>query len=277
MKLNAKAGRTLARSIAEARTLAAQARACARGPGARAKLAATRRLEELADRCQRVATQIQQRSQARSSPTGWCRWPTRRSPDPQGQARHAHPVRLCRPAGRGHRQHWPRRPRLSAAGGQCARQPGREPPAGPDRRRAGPPGASTTRGRPGRRLRARPDPAGAGRARTRQDVHRRAGRAGLPAHPPAAGPLPHWLRRAHQPLKRGYGLQRSRLRATRDSGSGPAGRSWPTTWTPRHPDRLTQAITTGGPPPATTHSDPTASRPPVSPGQVTRSASSARS
>jgi transposase, IS5 family len=62
MKLNAQAGRTLARSIGEARTLAAQARASARGRGAQAKLYAARRLEELADRCQRIATQIRQRS-----------------------------------------------------------------------------------------------------------------------------------------------------------------------------------------------------------------------
>jgi outer membrane protein assembly factor BamB len=40
MKLNAKAGRTLARSIGEARALAAQARASARGRGAQTKLAA---------------------------------------------------------------------------------------------------------------------------------------------------------------------------------------------------------------------------------------------
>jgi transposase, IS5 family len=62
MKLNAQAGRTLARSIGEARMLAAQARASARGRGAQAKLHAARRLEELADRCQRIATQIRQRS-----------------------------------------------------------------------------------------------------------------------------------------------------------------------------------------------------------------------
>jgi IS5 family transposase len=61
LALNAKAGRALARSIREARALAAQARGSARGRGAQAKLRATRHLEELADRCQRVATQIQQR------------------------------------------------------------------------------------------------------------------------------------------------------------------------------------------------------------------------
>jgi IS5 family transposase len=62
MKLNAPAGRTLARSIGEARALAGQARASARGRGAQTKLAVARQLEELADRCQRIATQIRQRS-----------------------------------------------------------------------------------------------------------------------------------------------------------------------------------------------------------------------
>jgi transposase, IS5 family len=60
--LNARAGRALARSVREARRLTEQARAAARGRGARAKLRAARRLEELADRCQRVVTQIQQRA-----------------------------------------------------------------------------------------------------------------------------------------------------------------------------------------------------------------------
>jgi IS5 family transposase len=59
--LNAKAGRAMARSIREARRLAAQARAAARGRGAQAKLRAARQLDALADRCRRVATQIEQR------------------------------------------------------------------------------------------------------------------------------------------------------------------------------------------------------------------------
>jgi IS5 family transposase len=61
LALNAKAGRAMARSVREARALAAQARAKARGRGAQAKLRAARQLDELADRCQRVATQIEQR------------------------------------------------------------------------------------------------------------------------------------------------------------------------------------------------------------------------
>jgi IS5 family transposase len=62
LALNARAGRALARSIQEARALAAQARAAARGRGARAKLRAAGQLDDLADRCQRIVTQIQQRS-----------------------------------------------------------------------------------------------------------------------------------------------------------------------------------------------------------------------
>jgi transposase, IS5 family len=62
LALNAKAGQAMAGSVREARALAAQARAAARGRGARAKLRAAQQLEELADRCQRVVTQIQQRS-----------------------------------------------------------------------------------------------------------------------------------------------------------------------------------------------------------------------
>jgi transposase, IS5 family len=62
MELNAKAGRVLARSAGEAHALAARARAAARGRRARVKLRAAQRLEELADRCQRIAAQIQQRS-----------------------------------------------------------------------------------------------------------------------------------------------------------------------------------------------------------------------
>jgi IS5 family transposase len=62
MKLNAKAGRVLARSVHQARALAAQARAAAHGRGAQAKLQAARQLEVLTDRCQRIVTQIQQRT-----------------------------------------------------------------------------------------------------------------------------------------------------------------------------------------------------------------------
>ena len=130
LELNAKAGQAMAGSVREARTLAAQARAAARGRGARAKLRAAQQLEELADRCQRVVTQIQQRSRGEkitdrlvSLSRPGC------PPDPQGQARQAQRVRLCGAGRRGHRQHRSRRPRLCPAGGQRTGQPGREPPA----------------------------------------------------------------------------------------------------------------------------------------------------
>jgi transposase, IS5 family len=58
---NAKAGRAMKRSIREARRLAAQARTAARGRGAKAKLQAARKLDQLASDCERVAAQIEQR------------------------------------------------------------------------------------------------------------------------------------------------------------------------------------------------------------------------
>jgi IS5 family transposase len=61
LRLTAKTGELLERSIAETRRLAAIARRRARGRGAKAKLKAAARLEELADRCEKVASQIKQR------------------------------------------------------------------------------------------------------------------------------------------------------------------------------------------------------------------------
>ena len=61
LKLTGEAGGLLEKSIREARTLAAVARRRARGRGAQAKLRAAARLEELADRCERVAQQIAKR------------------------------------------------------------------------------------------------------------------------------------------------------------------------------------------------------------------------
>ena len=61
LKLTQETGELLERSVTEARRLAAAAKSKARGRGARAKLAAARQLEELADRCEKVARQIRQR------------------------------------------------------------------------------------------------------------------------------------------------------------------------------------------------------------------------
>ena len=61
LKLTQKTGELLERSVKEARRLAHVARVKARGRGARAKLKAAVALEEMADRCERVAQQIRQR------------------------------------------------------------------------------------------------------------------------------------------------------------------------------------------------------------------------
>ena len=61
LTLTKQTGELLERSVKEARRLAAAARRRARGRGARAKLTAARQLEELADRCEKVARQIRQR------------------------------------------------------------------------------------------------------------------------------------------------------------------------------------------------------------------------
>jgi transposase, IS5 family len=62
LALTEQTGELLARSVKEARRLATRARATARGRGARAKLLAAARLEELAERCERVAAQIKRRA-----------------------------------------------------------------------------------------------------------------------------------------------------------------------------------------------------------------------
>jgi transposase, IS5 family len=61
LKLTEETGEMLERSIREARRLAQVARRKARGRGARAKLKAAAALEQMADRCEKVARQIKQR------------------------------------------------------------------------------------------------------------------------------------------------------------------------------------------------------------------------
>jgi IS5 family transposase len=61
LTLTKETGELLERSVKEARRLAAAARRRTRGRGARVKLTAARRLEELADRSEKVARQIRQR------------------------------------------------------------------------------------------------------------------------------------------------------------------------------------------------------------------------
>jgi IS5 family transposase len=61
LKLTARTGVLLEQSIAETRRLVVIARRRARGRGARAKLKAAAQLEEFADRCEKVVSQIKQR------------------------------------------------------------------------------------------------------------------------------------------------------------------------------------------------------------------------
>jgi transposase, IS5 family len=61
LALTGETGTLLKRSINEARKLAASARRRARGRGARTKLAAAQKLQELADRCEKVTDQITKR------------------------------------------------------------------------------------------------------------------------------------------------------------------------------------------------------------------------
>jgi IS5 family transposase len=61
LRLTGEAGELVERSVRETRRVAEQLRGRARGRGAQAKLAAARRLEELADRAAKIARQIRQR------------------------------------------------------------------------------------------------------------------------------------------------------------------------------------------------------------------------
>jgi transposase, IS5 family len=61
LRLTAQTGELLERSVKEARGMAAAARRRARGRGAKAKLKAAGKLEQLADRCEKVVRQITQR------------------------------------------------------------------------------------------------------------------------------------------------------------------------------------------------------------------------
>ena len=61
LKLTEQTGELLERSVKEARRLAKIARGTARGRGAKAKLRAAAKLEEMADRCEKVAGQIRKR------------------------------------------------------------------------------------------------------------------------------------------------------------------------------------------------------------------------
>ena len=233
MKLNAKAGRTLARSVGEARALATQARACARGRGARAKLHAARRLEELADACQRICFQIRQRSQGEKIAD---RLVSLADPD-------ARPIRkgkLGKPNEFGYVSQLAEVTANTRRGAGGYLLPAASAPGNPGENRLLPQTAAELDhlgcdharspwtaglcpGRPPRRW-PRSHPPG----RLSQGVPSRA--PGVPAGGwPATAPA---ARAASATSSGAMGWGAAASGVTKASGSGLAGRSWPTTWTP---------------------------------------------
>ncbi len=85
LNLTEQAGRLLSHSIREARQLAVAARRCARGRGARAKLAAIERLEQMTDRASASPGRSSSASPANRSRIGWSRCSTR-TPDRSARA-----------------------------------------------------------------------------------------------------------------------------------------------------------------------------------------------
>jgi transposase, IS5 family len=233
LALNAKAGQAMARSVREARALARQARAAARGRGARAKLRAAWRLEELADRCQRVATQIQQRSRGQRISN---RLVSLSDPD-------ARPIRkgkLGKPNEFGYVVQVAEVTANTRRGARGFVLPAATAPGNPGENRLLAQTAAEL-DRLGLRPREvaldgglcparpqRPSPGWRRRAPSSRGVPSRARGApagGWPATAPAA-------RAASATSSAAMGCDAAACGATRASGSGPAGRSWPTTWTP---------------------------------------------
>ena len=261
LALTEQTGELLERSVTEARKLAAVARRRAVGRGAATKRRAAARLEELADLCEKVATQIRQRVAGEPITD---RLVSIADPD-------ARPIRkgkLGKPNEFGYvsqicevTEHTRRgarglivpastrlgnpgedtllpdtiselnrlgiRPREIALDGGF--QPGPDPP-------------STPRTRPG----------------ARAGVHRRPPTTRQPTHPTTIAALPNRGRRPDQPPQ-------TRLRdephpaskATKAARSGRDGRSWPTTLT-RSPSELDETLNPARSTRATTHYEPAA-------------------
>ena len=91
LKLTGETGELLERSIQEARRLAAIARRRARGRGAHAKVKAAAALEEMADRCEKVARQIRQRVAGKPIKDRMCRF-TIRTPGRSARGSSASPT-----------------------------------------------------------------------------------------------------------------------------------------------------------------------------------------
>ena len=212
LKLTAKTGELLDASIAETRRLVVIARRRARGRGANAKLKAAAQLEQLADRCEKVAAQIKQRVAGEPIKD---RLVSIADPD-------ARPIRkgkLGKPnefgyvgqlRGDGEHQAW--RAWADRAGGDRDREPGRGHAPARHRRRAQAARDLAARGRARWRLQRRSDQRGLRRPRAgavfisgrQQPGSRRTQRRLRKYRTGAEGRVSH--------LKRGYGMDRSRLK-----------------------------------------------------------------
>jgi hypothetical protein len=262
LRLTGEAGALVERSVREARRLAEHLRARARGRGAQRKLAAARRLEELAERAGTVARQIRQRLAGEKITN---RLVSMTDPDarpiPQGQAAPADRVRLRRPARRAVREHPPRRARPDRPRGQPDRLAQRARPAAQHGRRAGPPEPAPARDRAGRRL--LPDRRRRGPARCPTGLHRRAPVGRIATHGSPAGPLPRRDRGTHQPSQAPLRPtpitpqrppRRPHLDSLGDPGLQPRHA--------RHPSRLTASPAFGTTRPNTIRNTRTAASPP---------------
>jgi IS5 family transposase len=180
LALTEQTGELLAWSVGEARKLAAAARRNARGRGAKAKLRAAGRLEELADRCEKVSRQIKQRVAglpikdrivSLSDPDA--------RPIRKGEVGQAERVWVRGADRGGHRAHPPWRARADPPRADEDRQPRRGHAAARHDRGTRSARDPAEGDRVGRRVQRRPDPPGP----RRPGVHRRPPATRLPTHP----------------------------------------------------------------------------------------------
>jgi IS5 family transposase len=195
LELTKQTGELLERSIKDARRLAQAARRRARGRGAKTKLKAARRLEELTDRCEKVASQIRQRIAGEKITD---RIVSLTDPD-------ARPIRkgkIGKVTEFGYVSQW-----VDPAGLTPDRQPEREHALARNGCRAHPPGHHATGDRRRWWVSANADQRRARRDRRQHDLHRWPPGTRLPAHPPPARAVPNRDRGPNQspqtPLRAG--------------------------------------------------------------------------
>ena len=199
LELTEQTGRLLAKSVKEARTLAADRRRRARGRGARAKLKAARKLEELADRCEKVSSRSVKRvAGEKITDRLMSLWDPDARPIRKGKLAQPNQFgyvdQLCEITANTK----PRRARVHPAATQPDRQPGREHAAARHRRELQNLGITLKEVMVDGGFNANPDEHRA-RGPGRRDPHHRPPGARVTAHPPPPTALPHRRRRPDQP------------------------------------------------------------------------------